>query len=155
MIIFWYLPEVEHACQFTQQIKANTSITTILVLNNERCILQIKNASIWVTFTMQLLLHLHWRAPNSRFYKHIFFVNKKVMSFWRTFGPLSFRAHLHQASASTLQQLCNDASESVVNNGVSWKWVATPFWSDPVVFNENRIASIIPELLQRWCWCSV
>ena len=29
------------------------------------------------------------------------------------------------------------------------KWVPTPFWSDSIVFNENRIASLIAELSQR------
>ena len=62
------------------------------------------------------------------------------------------RAHLHQALASTLRQLCNDASNSVLseNNGVAWKWVATLFWSDCIVFNENSITSIIKESLQHW-----
>ena len=48
-----------------------------------------------------------------------------------------FRAHLHQASASMLRQLCDDARNTVLteNNGVTSKWVATPFWSDSIVFN--------------------
>ena len=33
-------------------------------------------------------------------------------------------------------------------NGVTRKWVATPFWSDCIVFNERDIASVIAELLQ-------
>ena len=47
-----------------------------------------------------------------------------------------------------LQQLCYDASDTVLieNNGVARKWVATPFWSYSIVFNENTIASIIAEL---------
>ena len=46
------------------------------------------------------------------------------------------RARLHQASASTLRQLCNDSCNSVLieNNGITWKWVAihsgvTPLFS--------------------------
>ena len=35
------------------------------------------------------------------------------------------------------------------------KWVATPFWSDSIVLNENRFASIIAELSQHWHWCLV
>ena len=37
------------------------------------------------------------------------------------------RARLHQASASTLRQLCNDATGSVLieNNGVTPEWAAT------------------------------
>ena len=64
------------------------------------------------------------------------------------------RARLHQASESMLQQLCDDASNTVLteNNGVAWRWVATPFWSDSIVFNENSIASIIAELSQHRCW---
>ena len=62
------------------------------------------------------------------------------------------RAHLHQGSVSTLQQLHNDASNSVLigNNSVTWKWVATPFWSNSIV---DWITSVIGELLQCWCWC--
>ena len=39
------------------------------------------------------------------------------------------------------RQLCDDASVTVLieNNGVAGKWVATPFWSDSIVFNENSI----------------
>ena len=35
-----------------------------------------------------------------------------------------FRAHLHQVSVSTLQQLCDDASDAVFieNNGVTLEW---------------------------------
>ena len=70
---------------------------------------------------------------------------------WQEFR---LKARKYQASASALQQLCDDASDSVLieNNGVTWKWVTTPFWSDSIVCNENRIASIIAELSQRWRW---
>ena len=66
----------------------------------------------------------------------------------------TFRAHLRQTSASTLRQLYDDASNNVLieNNGVAWKFVATPFWSDSTVFNENRIASVFTDLWQRWRW---
>ena len=42
----------------------------------------------------------------------------------------TLKARLHQASAM-LQQLCDDASNSVLIeiNGDAWKWVTTPFWS--------------------------
>ena len=56
------------------------------------------------------------------------------------------RVHLHQTSKSTLAILF------IGNNSIAWKWVATQFWSDSIVFNENRIASIIAELSQRWHW---
>ena len=58
------------------------------------------------------------------------------------------RAHIHQVSASMLQQLCDDATDTVLieNNGVAQKWVATPIWSDSIVFYENIIASVIAEL---------
>ena len=46
---------------------------------------------------------------------------------------------LHQASASTLQQLCDDTPE----------WVCNPFSSDSIYFSENRITSIISEWLQH------
>ena len=46
----------------------------------------------------------------------------------------------------------DDANNSVLveNNGVIWKWVATPIWSDFIVFNENTIASIIAKSSQHW-----
>ena len=61
------------------------------------------------------------------------------------------RAHLHQASASTLRQLCDDDSSTVLieNNRVAPKWVCNLFSSDSTVFNENKIASVIAELSQR------
>ena len=60
----------------------------------------------------------------------------------------NIRAHSHQASASMLQQFCNDTSNTVLieNNGVAWKWVAAPFWSDSIVFNGNSFASVIAGL---------
>ena len=60
------------------------------------------------------------------------------------------RAHLHQASASALRQLC-EACDSVLieNNGVTPEWVCNLFSSDSTDFNENRIASVIAELSQR------
>ena len=59
------------------------------------------------------------------------------------------RSRLHQASASMLQQLCSDTYDSVLfaNSGATWKWEATPFWSDSIVFNENRIANVIAALM--------
>ena len=52
----------------------------------------------------------------------------------------SLGACLHQVSASMLQQLCDDVSDSVLveNNGV------TPEWG-----------CVITELSQHWCWCLV
>ena len=56
-----------------------------------------------------------------------------------------FKVGLHWASASTLRQHCDDASDTAVieNNGVTSEWVATLFWSDS---NENRIASVVAVL---------
>ena len=55
------------------------------------------------------------------------------------------RAHLHQASASMLRQLRDDACDSVLieNNGVTPDWGCNLFSSDSTNFNENRIASIM------------
>ena len=63
-------------------------------------------------------------------------------------------ARIHQAKDSTLWQLCNDASNTVLikSNGVAWKWVATPFSTDSIVFNEKNIASVVIELSQHWLW---
>ena len=54
----------------------------------------------------------------------------------------AFKACLHQASASMLRQLCDDAPE----------WVCNPFPSVSIDFNKNRIASVIAELPQHWRW---
>ena len=56
----------------------------------------------------------------------------------------TLKACLHQASTSMLR----DATDSVLigNSGVACKWVATPFWSDSIIFNENGIVSIIAAL---------
>ena len=61
------------------------------------------------------------------------------------------RARLHQASASMLRQLCDDACDSVriENNGVAPEWGSNPFSRDSTVFNKNRIASVIPEVSQH------
>ena len=58
------------------------------------------------------------------------------------------RVGLHQASASTLRQLWDDASNSVLieNNGVAPEWGCNPFSSDSIVFNKNRIANIIAQV---------
>ena len=60
------------------------------------------------------------------------------------------KARLHQTSQSTLRQLCDDASDTVLveHNGVTLEWGCNPFLSDSIVFNDNSIASVIPELLQ-------
>ena len=53
---------------------------------------------------------------------------------------LIFRARLHQASASTLQQLCIDTSDTVLTeiNGDT----PEPIFSDSIVFKGNSITSI-------------
>ena len=59
------------------------------------------------------------------------------------------RVRLHQASDSTLRQLCDDASNSVLieNIGDAPKLGCNPFPTDSIVFNENRITGIVAELL--------
>ena len=51
-------------------------------------------------------------------------------------------ACLHQASASMLQQCCDDTTDTVLieSNGVAPDWSCKPFWSDFIVFNENSIS---------------
>ena len=63
---------------------------------------------------------------------------------WKT---LRERVCLHQASASMLQQLCDDTSDTVVieNNGVAPEWDCNPFSSNSFVFNENSTISVIAE----------
>ena len=64
------------------------------------------------------------------------------------------RVHLYQASASTLRQLRDDASDSdlIENNGVTPELSCNPLSSDTVISNANRISSVIAELSQRWRW---
>ena len=73
---------------------------------------------------------------------------KYNLYFLGTFSLL--RPRLHQASALTLRQLYDDARDTVLVaiNSVVQKWVATPFWNDSIVFNENRITRIIVEFSQ-------
>ena len=49
-----------------------------------------------------------------------------------------------------LQQLCDDASNSVLirNNGANPEWGYNPFSIPSIVFNENSILSVIDELSQ-------
>ena len=55
------------------------------------------------------------------------------------------RVRFHQVSVSMLQQLCDDASDTVLieNNP---EWGCNPSSSDSNVFNEKSIASIIAVL---------
>ena len=84
------------------------------------------------------MFHLHW-AKKER--KSIFFfglLNTKLDSLLTHLEVMSLslsnqfkgtlRVGLHQASASMLRQLCDDASDTVLieNNGAAWEWVATP-----------------------------
>ena len=47
-------------------------------------------------------------------------------------------------------QCCDNASSAVLieNNGVALKWVATPMYSDSIVFSDSSIVSIIAALTQ-------
>ena len=65
------------------------------------------------------------------------------------FGKLSSKNSV-MADLQGWRQLCDDVSDSVLieNNGVTRKWVATPFLSDSIVCNKNRITNIIAELSQ-------
>ena len=49
------------------------------------------------------------------------------------------------------QQHCDDPSDYVLieNNEVTPEWGCIPFLSNSIVVNENRIASVIPELSHR------
>ena len=66
------------------------------------------------------------------------------------------RARLHQASASMLRQLCDDATDSahIEINGDAWKWVANPFWSI-IAELYHYIAFYLEQYLRRvadaWC----
>ena len=62
------------------------------------------------------------------------------------------KGRLHQASESMLRQLCDGASNTVLieNNDVTRKWVAIPFWSDSIIFNDSSITSIIARVVAAW-----
>ena len=118
-------------------------VITNLDVNGTNCKLQYFCAK----FTQKVYrsLYFNMKEKTSRYY-----VQSKIHS---TITRL--RVNLHQASASTLRQLCDDGSDTVLikNNGVSQKWVVTLILGDSIVFDENRILSIIAELsLQRWHW---
>ena len=63
-----------------------------------------------------------------------------VRSKWEGKREQKFRAHLHQASASTQSRSCDDACNIALieNNGVTPKLVATSFWSDSICFHWFR-----------------
>ena len=84
---------------------------------------------------------LHNRDPIYNYHRK---EKRRVRSFF------CFRVRLHQASASTLRELCEDTSNRILieSNGVTQEWAATHF-QDSIVFNENRIASVITEFSQR------
>ena len=71
-----------------------------------------------------------------------------------TYTLLCTRARLHQELASTLQQLCDDTNDSILNenNGVAPEWGCNPFSSDFIVFNENCFAGVIAEFSQCLRW---
>ena len=60
---------------------------------------------------------------------------------------LVLRARLHQTPELTLRQFCHDASDIILieNNGVASEWGSNPFSSDSIVFNEDRITSVITQ----------
>ena len=72
----------------------------------------------------------HFNATN-------FIATDFCRNLWIIWHWVFTRVHLPQARASKLWELCNDASDTVLieNNGVTRKWVATPFWSDSIVFS--------------------
>ena len=72
---------------------------------------------------------------------------------------LSIRAHLHQASASMLRQLSDEACDSVLieNNGVTPEWVATYRYFEAIPLFSMRTES---QALSQSCrsidadaWC--
>ena len=62
------------------------------------------------------------------------------------YSTTSLRVRLHRTSESMLRQRCDDTSNSVLieNNGVPPDWGC-----NSTIFNENSVASVIAELLQR------
>ena len=91
------------------------------------------NSSYVTVYVYSRLIHTERKNTNSKTETTLNFVVETV------------RASLHRASASTLQQFCDDANNTclIESNAVAPKWVSTPFWS---------ITSVITELSQRWYW---
>ena len=57
----------------------------------------------------------------------VYVIETRLTKYDATMNGRRFRARLHQASVSTLRQLCDDASDTVLieNNGVVKNGVAT------------------------------
>ena len=60
---------------------------------------------------------------------------------WNNILSLLFRPRLHQASASTVRQLYNDASDTVLieNNRVTPEWVTTHFQTTSLLPPANKV----------------
>ena len=63
-------------------------------------------------------------------------------------GSVTTNTSLGPVYTKHQRQYCDDARDPVLieSNGVIRKWVATPFWSNSIVFNESSIASVIAVL---------
>ena len=85
-------------------------------------------------------------AKSQIFHVCLMCISIKILSYFSVNYVL--RARLHQTSVLTLQQLCNDASNTALieNNGVTLKWVATLFWSDSIDSNDSSISRVITAL---------
>ena len=79
------------------------------------------------------------------------FPQHKTLNKAVSLGDTWVRARLHQASASILRQLCDDARDTVLieNNVVAPDWGCNLFLSNSIIFNENNITSVIAELPQH------
>ena len=55
----------------------------------------------------------------------------------------TLRVRLHQVSESTLQQLCNNTSNTslIENNGITPEWGCNTFSSDPIVTGRNEVVA--------------
>ena len=132
---------------------------------------------LWIGFTLLYLQYLHkeprqvqkWLGKNSN---GLFILVWKWKRRHREFNLMftsnsykdqrkntpsclpSVRAHLHQVSASRLWQLYDDACNSILieNNGVAPEWGCNWFSSESTDSYENKIASLIAEMSQRWRW---
>ena len=106
---------------------------------NNHVFLYITIAKQWVHSSVEPLLCDHpfsthvWSQGSfmSSLFTNLILVSDCPTLIWGI-NKWGLRARLHQASASTLRQLCNDACNSVLieNNGVAPEWGCNLFSSD-------------------------
>ena len=83
-----------------------------------------------------------WFIELPDYFTRLFYQHVSARSVKSTLGPVSTKRQ---------HQCCNDACDSVLieNNGVTPRMDLQPIFKQFTIFNENRIASVIPTLMLR------